>query len=228
MSTRRHKTLVEVAATLRGHRRVPDTTTKELLAKVAKLRVEGKNWREVGAALGREHTTVYRTVKRWPLEYERALRKLKRPIDRRAERLASRLEREDVLYHLELLRLNRAAGRVISEALEDPKISIKLRAANAYFDYLDRDLPERVLSLYSGGPVADDKKPEQKKVAPLARAANDSDDDLDDLLARDEWINDMLETLGPDNWTDEKIMRAVFDKIDSEPDAQQDEEYGSA
>ena len=129
MSRTKNKTLVEVAASLKRPHRVPDATTKELLAKVAKLRVEGKNWREVGAALGREHTTVYRTVKRWPVEYERALRKLKRPIDRRAERLASRLERDEVHRRLELLRLDRAAGRAIDAALEDPKISIKLRAA---------------------------------------------------------------------------------------------------
>ena len=89
VTERRIQDLVEVAASLKRPRRVPDATTKELLGRVAKLRAEGRNWREVGAALGREHTTVYRTVKRWPVEYERALRKLKRPIDRRAARLAS-------------------------------------------------------------------------------------------------------------------------------------------
>ena len=219
MSRKKNSSLVEVAASLKRPRRVPDATTKELLGRVAKLRAEGRNWREVGASLGREHTTVYRTVKRWPVEYERALRKLKRPIDRRASRLASQLEREDVLYHLELLRLNRAAGRAIDAAFEDPKISIKLRAAEAYWDYLDRDLPERVLSLYGSRPAADKTVPDTKeRVAPLGQATDERDDSFDDLLSRDEWINDILEKLGPDNWTDEKIMQAVFDKMDSEPD----------
>ena len=82
-----------------------------------------------------------------------------------------RLEREDVLCRLELLRLNRAAGRAIDAAFEDPKISIKLRAAEAYWDYLDRDLPERVLSLYGSGPAADETVPDTKeRVAPLGQA----------------------------------------------------------
>ena len=222
MSQRKGKSLVEVAASLKRSHRVPDTTTKELLAKVAKLRSDGKNWREVGAALGREHTTVYRTVKRWPVEYERALRKLKRPIDRRASRLASRLEREDVLYHLELLRLNRAAGRVIDAALENPKVSIALRAAEAYWDYLDRELPERVLSLYRSGPVADDRESERKRVAPLGQATDEPDEDLPAMTSHDEWMAEILEALGPDNLTDEAIMQAISDKIDRESDEEHD------
>ncbi len=222
MSRSKNKTLVEVAATLKRPHRVPDATTKELLVKVARLRADGKNWREVGAALGREHTTVYRTVKRWPVEYERALRKLKRPIDRRSERLASRLEREDVLYHLELLRLNRAAGRVIDAALENPKVSIALRAADAYWDYLDRNLPERVLSLYSGGPVADDKEPNRKKAAPLGQATGDSDDYFDELLTREEWVDELRFIIGTGNPVGDAILEAFSDKIDSEPDEEHD------
>jgi hypothetical protein len=219
MARRKNSSLVEVAASLKRHRRVPDATTKELLSKVAKLRAEGKNWREVGAALGREHTTVFRTVKRWPVEYERALRKLKRPIDRRAERLLSRLEREDVYRRLELLSLERAAGRVIDAALEDPKISIKLRAAEAYMNYLNQELPERLLSLHSSEPVADDKQSDWKRVAPPQEAAAQPDDDFTDLLARDKWLNELLATLGPDNLTNnDAIMEAALDKCANEPD----------
>lgn len=218
MSTRRHKTLVEVAATLRGHRRVPDTTTKELLAKVAKLRVEGKNWREVGAALGREHTTVYRTVKRWPVEYERALRKLKRPIDRRAERLASRLENEEAYRRLELLRLDRAAGRAIDAVLESPNLSLKLRVANAVYDYLDQNLPERVLSFYRSAPVAHDTVLDTKRVAPLGEATDEPDDYFDELLTREEWVDELRFVIGTGNPVGDAILEAFSDKCTNEPD----------
>jgi len=85
-------------------------------------------------------------------------------------------------------------------------------------------LPERVLSLYSSGPVAGDKEPDRKRVAPLGQATDERDDYFDELLSRDEWVNNILETLGPDNLTDEAIMEAVFEKIDNEPDEEADEE----
>ncbi len=223
MSRRKNNSLVELAASLKRDRRVPDPETKELLAKVARQRVEGRTWREIGAALKREHTTVFRTANRWHVEYERALKqRLKRPADRRAERLVSRLEREDVYRRLELLRLDRAAGRAIDAALEDPKISIKLRAAEAYWDYLDRDLPQRLLSLYRSGPVADEKEPARKRVAHFGQATDNPDDSFDDLLSRDGWINDLLDALGPDNLTNQAIMQAVLDKCANEPDEDSD------
>ena len=75
-----------------------------------------------------------------------------------------------------------------------------------------------MLSFYRSGPVADDTEPDRKKVAPLGQAADDRDDYFDDLLSRDEWMDDILETLGPDNLTDETIMQAVLDKCANEPD----------
>jgi hypothetical protein len=85
-------------------------------------------------------------------------------------------------------------------------------------NYLNRELPERIVSLHSSEPVADDKQSDSKRVTPQREAAAQLDDDFTDLLARDRWLTECLAPLGPDNLTDEAIMQAVLDKCANEPE----------
>lgn len=159
MGKHKDSSLVAVAASLRRHRPVPSAEARELLYEVAGLRAEGKTWRQVGAALGRHYSVVFRTVNRWLWEYDRALRKLKRP--RLASRvkeeasarlspgLVSRLSREEAYVRLEKARLERKAAEVIYAALDNPKPNVALRAAEAWCRHVD---PEPYLLLPQPAP----------------------------------------------------------------------------
>lgn len=178
MAKRGSSSLVEVAAKLRRHRRVPNPTTHELLKRVAELRADANTWRQVGAALNRDYTTLYRMTQRWPTQYHRALAKLLRPAKHRTSRLEHEAARAEAFVRLELARLERGAAKVIDAALDNKNPNVALRAANAVWDHFDRQ-PQRTLTPASNPPEDEfDAEDAEMFAAVLDEFADLPDDDF--------------------------------------------------